>query len=209
MSRELPILYSHPMVRAIRNDQKTQTRRVIMPQPTRDANGMWHWRDCQWMDGGLGFPASGIADHARYKPGDILWVREAWRLVDYQYIDGIWSASVQFRADMAVGPRLFWAEGAANTYERIGWRPSIHMPRKAARLFLRVTAVRAERVQDITEADAMAEGAMPEPPFSFVKPYRRGFARLWDSINAKRGFGWEDNPFCWVYEFEEVKHAKG
>lgn len=178
-----PILFSTPMVQAIVAGNKTQTRRVIKLK------------------------------NPFHKPGDILWVRETWRLIYFDHIDGDWSASVQFK-DGAMGERLHYLKNGED--ERIGWRPSIFMPRAAARLFLRVTDVRVERVQDIREGDAMAEGA----PHCLGKSTCGGhderceaadpgrwYRMLWDSINGKREGGcyaWGKNPWVWVYTFERI-----
>ena len=87
----------------------------------------------------------------------------------------------------------------------VRWHPSIHMKKEAARIFLKVTNVRAERLRSITEKDAMAEGVFPEPPFSFPDTYCRGFQKLWDSL-AEESTNWSANPWVWVYEFERVDH---
>lgn len=111
-------------------------------------------------------------------------------------------------------PCAYKADGKEYPGEK--WRPSIYMPRKAARLFLRVTNVRVERLQDITEEDARGEGVKDpyeyQHPDYYDQPHLRGleinqsaFAGLWDSINAKRGFCWEVNPWVWVIEFERIK----
>jgi hypothetical protein len=92
-----PIFFNTPMVQAILEGKKTQTRRVMKPQPTMNETGMWTWKDCQWMDGGLGFPTSAISDHAPYRVGDTLWVREAFKTYDFQLIDGIWNCAVKYR----------------------------------------------------------------------------------------------------------------
>lgn len=212
-----PIIFSTPMVRAILDWRKTMTRRVLKPQPVIDSDGMWHWRDCQWMDGGLGFPASGIADHAPYQPGDLLWVRETWTPFGGTYL---------YRAN---------GGGAGGG----SWRPSIYMPREAARLFLRVKDVRVERLQEITEADAIAEG-VPDAlegnvgdevycptckgnglvgaahPITLVyygtectdcDTAVKRFRHLWDGINAKRAGGayaWDLDPWVWVVVFDRI-----
>ncbi|MGI6691178.1 MAG: hypothetical protein ACOX63_10145 [Christensenellales bacterium] len=209
-----PIIFSTPMVRAIMEGRKTMTRRVMKPQPIMDDGGMWHWKDCQWMDGGLGFPASGIDDYAPYKPGDTMWVKETWQHVDNgdENSGYVYKASENGKA---------WEKNAGGWK----WRPSIFMPREAARIFLWVTDVYAERLQDITEEYARVEGIRSywkaphnrESPFfwdedefykgndkaSFRKA-RDAFRDLWDSINAKRGYGWESNPWVFVYAFERI-----
>ena len=93
------------------------------------------------------FVKSGLEDgHGReisppYQVGQRLYCRESWRTVDYQYVDGQWSASVQYKADMSYGPRVFWADGEESTYERTGWRSPVTMPKSAARLWVTVANI--------------------------------------------------------------------
>jgi hypothetical protein len=119
-----------------------------------------------------------------YKIGDILWVRETWNCISY---DGKTIEKYWYKAD------------TDNASEK--WRPSIFMPREAARIFLKVTGVMVERLQDITEDDAKKEG------FSSMKEFyaREKFLHTWDALNAKRGHGWDANPWVWVIQFEAVK----
>jgi hypothetical protein len=127
-----------------------------------------------------------------YKPGDVLFVKETWRLVDFSYIDGEWSASVQYK-DGSVGTRLHFGEDGAG--QKIGWRPSVHMPREAARLFLRVAAVKVQRVQDIAEDEAKAEG------FDSISAFRN----YWDRESMrKRGADWYTNEWIFAYAFERI-----
>ena len=245
--RAKPILFSTSMVQAIMADQKSKTRRVMMPQPVMDEDGMWHWKDCQWMDGGLGFPESSIDDYARYQTGDILWVRETWRMYEKMVGKGEGCYLKQFYAYKAdegnpnVPKCCEWYDnikpldgGYHHEYKKGSWRPSIFMPREAARLFLRVTDVRVEQVQNITEEDALAEGVPDEWPMEpafcpkckgeglvgTLHPVSLGymeiecpqcvsgivrFSNLWDSLNAKRGYGWDSNPWVLVYEFERCE----
>ena len=172
-----PILFNTEMIQAILAGNKTQTRRVV-------PNDVY-----------LGF------DHestymARYQPGDILWVRETWAFVDghdYQTRDFyLYKATDKEAADNIGIDR---------------WRPSIHMPREAARILLRVTNVKVERVQDISEKGAQAEGVEKLPNGALCGTYRRGFEVLWDKLygNLKGGIdSWDENPFVWVYEFERL-----
>lgn len=113
-------------------------------------------------------------------PGDLLWVREAWALTD-QAGDHITDARVVYRA----------TDPDWETMEGWKWRPSIFMPRWAARIWLRIVSRRLERLQQITGEDAYREGC----------EYRNDFPVLWDELNAKRGVGWETNPWVWVIEF--------
>lgn len=221
--KEKPIIFSGPMVRALLQNRKWQTRRVMQPQPVMDESGMWRWKDCQWMDGGLGFPASGIDDYAPYLPGDILWVRETFGLLwgftkaEHKRL-GFESDGLEqycYQADSKEPFASFINEYGERMEMLIKWRPSIHMPREAARLFLRVTDVRVEQVQDIDLNDVHAEGIeirnyecdAAGHLLSFEDPTIQ-FRELWDGINAKRGFGWDANPWVWVYTFERIKTSE-
>ena len=228
-----PILFSTPMVQALLNTKpsvwpaqpidaskpcKSQTRRVMKPQPLFEIGkpGFWHWKDCRWM--------GRIADHAPYKVGDILYVREAWGCYTKSWFD---ATCFRYKADYPDGIKEYWYEPEKIHKEELPkWRPSIHMPREAARLFLEVKSVRVERLQDITEADAKAEGSfldrcecLPrkndktvfEMLFSqtqCVKVHGYEFKTLWNSINAKRGYSWKSNPWVWVYEFMRLPECK-
>jgi hypothetical protein len=180
---EHPILFSGPMVRAILEGRKTQTRRVIR-NPSRLVNLMMAGEAGEWCPYG--------------QTGDLLWVRETWAPNEVLPIADRPSGAAIYRAD----------ERYSAT-----WRPSIHMPRWASRLTLRLTDVRVQRLQEITGRDAVAEG-IEKVPAKNVPPELAGawsanetvfaFARLWDSINAKRGYSWDSNPFCWALTFEEA-----
>ena len=211
---ERPILLSGPMVRAILAGEKTQTRRVVKPQPqpfqSNDRPGRWWWFNIHrkgWPEGRI-HEAMLDAEIIPFCPygatGDRLWVRETlansgggW----YYAADGM-SLDPEGRALSLTG------QGKAGKW----YRPSIHMPRWASRITLDVASVRVERLQDISEADAQAEGAPIGEYFKddldggrLVKADRRlGFRVLWDSINAKRGYGWDVNPWVWVVEFRRV-----
>lgn len=205
-TKERPILFSTEMVKAILAGRKTQTRRVIKPQPHIDSEGMCKWRDCQWMaDGRIGFPVTAIEDYAPYQPGDVLWVRETWCY-------GSDTHTIMFDPEPLPGDIIYKADVGDLDNDIVKWRPSIYMPREAARLFLQVKDVKVELLQDITEADAIAEGIRQVDSRKWESSFRLGwfdspilaFKQLWDSINAKRGFGWEINPWVWVVEFEVV-----
>jgi hypothetical protein len=219
--KEKPIIFSTPMVQAILDGRKTQTRRVVKPQPEQGMKIIGpEWFEPTAVDRNgeevPGKPIFGIyADEddwglkVPYQPGDILWVRETWMPETEQ---GILTGGYIYKA-------------SNNRPEPDGelplkWKPSIHMPREATRIFLKVKAVRVERVQDITEKDARAEGAagyirLPDEddtPFTLeLSPLkdelhpRIAFRYLWDSLNAKRGYSWDSNPWVWVIEFERVE----
>jgi hypothetical protein len=218
---EKPIIFSTPMVRAIITGWKTQTRRVVKPQPedvrfcADSVDGDHYYDTARGSDTWL---------KSRYLPGDVLWVREMWRMQNYGYDPATCTyegQELQYRAD-------FTDEENARYGRRGGcapckWRPSIHMPRSAARIFLRVTDVRVERLQKITAEDCIAEGVfiewsdeLPQPSYmslayseTRVKPaFIKAYATLWDGLNAKRGYGWDTNPWVWVYTFEQVEDYK-
>ena len=205
--KERPIIFSGEMVRKILAGEKTQTRRVVKPQPTKDADGMWHWKDCQWMDGGLGFPVSGIADHSQCGiAGDRLYVRETGHTYHWD------KPRVVYRADYDDGAKPCRVRTQIETYEVGRWTPAIHMPRWASRITLEITNVRIERLQSITEEDAVAEGFEVtgwSPTFNDPDNIngiptftpRDNYAEYWDSLNAKRGFSWESNCWVWCIEF--------
>jgi hypothetical protein len=156
------------------------------------------------------------------KPGDILWVRETWTINDLGD-DENGEVIFSYKADDSsitknVSPELYEKLSEKLEYLEVfgngsNWLPSIHMPRDAARIFLRVTNVKVERLQDITEDDARAEGVLwerarkinqLETSDSIYDNAKAIFMRLWDSINAKRGYDWDKNPWVWVIEFKRV-----
>ena len=228
---ERPILFNGEMVRAILDGRKTQTRRVIKPQPATNnvdfldmvmgesSQLFWEW-DSRVNVVGRSF----LCPYG--KPGDRLWVREAHGLLcdlcldspcEYPEQNPCKNIYVQYRAESDDPyPGQWPAEEARGNPGAPKWRPSIHMPRWASRITLEVVAVRVERVQEISPLDATRESC-----FAFMRygpPIMGGiptllesrspieqFSRLWDSINAKRGFSWESNPWVWVVEFEVVE----
>ena len=209
--KERPILFSAPMVRAILAGTKTQTRRALAPDLFMSSGG------AVVRMASAGPATTGIREaHCPYwrEPGDRLWVRETWR----EWSDAAW----HYAADGLVLPKQrdrelaeFLAQRAPFTWESYTWRPSIHMPRWASRITLEVTGVRVERLQDISEADATAEGT---PCYVCDRPmdgrseddchcfHRRAAASdyrmLWESINGPGS--WDANPWCWVIEFRRV-----
>lgn len=187
-----PIIFSTPMVRAIMTGNKTQTRRIVNPQP----------------HGGIRssvFSRSGVEDghgkeiKKRYgSPGDILWVRETFA----RYPDGY----VVYKADFPDD-----GFGSEIVHLRTGkvfplvWKPSIHMPRRASRIGLEITSLRIERLNNISERDAIAEGCRAWKENGKVTDTAvNDFAHLWDEINLKRGYSWESNPFVWVITFQII-----
>ena len=192
-----PIIFSTPMVQAILAGRKTQTRRAVK----EDRRG--EWAAVNGVRNNSEYGASvpcylhretAVDDISRnimypkYDVGDILWVRETWSPVQ------VLPKRYLYKADAENG-----GEGDGLP---IRWRPSIHMPREAARLFLRVKGVRVERLQNISAEDCEAEGHFETAP---VEPRPRSwFSEVWDARNAKRGYGWDSNPWVWVYTFERI-----
>ena len=204
-----PILFSAPMVKALLSGTKTQTRRIIkLPtkkEYVRPDMGGW---EATTVGGEGCFYANGYAAPEKvaiwnqttgtcvvipYQIGDRLYVRETWATIKgYPRV-------IAYRADGCI---------AHTDLKNNRWRPSIHMPRWASRLTLEVTDVRVERVQDISEEDARAEGVGPlrhDGRMHNGLPASDGFADLWDSINEKRGYGWRKNPWVSVVSFKVHK----
>lgn len=237
--KERPILFSAPMVRAILDGRKTVTRRVVKPQPEnrgvmgvtrmlafkkRTGPDFWLWPNAK-------DEIQAMCPYGR--PGDRLWVREA---------HSIFQTHGQHRADDKRWgpwdglPTQLSADGTQIAYYREGfdrcdpgrWRPSIHMPRWASRITLEVTSVRVERLKDITEAGAIADGVDPNTGLRGDDDLTVGaimsalpsawrddqltpgaiarFILLWDTTNGKRPghINWNANPFVWVVEFKRI-----
>lgn len=208
-----PIIFSAPMVRALLDGRKTQTRRIVKPQPAANARytGI-HFAsdepDCWFFNS----PSGPCKVREAYAPGDRLWVRENWAKVPasaYRMSDGVVQTQSPTDAHMAA----IYAAGWDRSIPK--WKPSIHMPRWASRLTLVVTDVRVQRVQEISEEDAEAEGVFRHvAEHSLDKVYRderggtaiRYFSELWDNLNAKRGYGWDANP--WVVAVTFTVHQQ-
>jgi hypothetical protein len=207
-TRERPILFSGPMVRAILEGRKTQTRRIAKPY-TRGAeiidtytDGSIRYQVERWPNGVVAKPSLGCA--CKYgMVGDRLWVRETW------------SCPRQIGGSFVREKRMYKADELSPwlDYSSVVWKPSIHMPRQFSRLSLHLTAVRVERLQAITTQDALAEGIDEhghELQTEMARDHQRNrsaienFALLWDSLNAKRGYGWDVNPWVWVLAFRRV-----
>jgi hypothetical protein len=165
----------------------------------------------------------------KYKVGDILYVQETWK-VD-SVADHLLNMAIDFKALKSghsqaevictFAPDRY--KMFRKYYQKNGWQSPYFMPCEAARIFLRATNVRVEMVQDITELDALKEGVMGVPcshagcgvngcedcmNSGWIEPPQVEFMDLWDSINAKRGYGWDTNPWVYVYEFERVDKLK-
>lgn len=203
-----PILFNTDMVRAILDGRKTVTRRLIKPhfrpeecsfQIITEKHSGKYVR-IEYLD-----EYEDVTRHMNepYRPGDILYIREAWAFDTGDEGDEIGTGSFAYRADGSHSPNG-------------KWRPSIHMPKEAARIFLRVNGVRAERLQDIGTDETVDEGAVKKPHYvryggekclALHERYRHEFADLWDSTITPaelETYGWNANPWVWVIEFERI-----
>jgi hypothetical protein len=194
------------MVRAILEGWKTQTRRIVKPQPEWD--GKWFSWNGHAPGSKYGACAGNglhvlpaMATNCKYGvPGDRLWVRETFA---HQAAEYEWSAS----NSIPVVPAETWYRAdfadAESHNKTMPWKPSIHMPRSASRITLEVTGVRVERLQDISEADARAEGVDRHAPGEIADvAYRAPFRSLWGDINGAGS--WDANPWVWVVEFQRI-----
>lgn len=185
--KERPILFSGPMVRAILEGRKTQTRRIWKPRKIWqdecedgysmphfvDGDGEFHDQPCPYG-----------------QPGDRLWVRETWRVADGG------TKYYEYAADRSV------LREAVDEACCVKWKPSIYMKRAASRITLEVVAVRVERLQDISRGDAMAEGCPFANKADGGDP-RIWYSWLWNQINGDGS--WDANPWVWVVEFRKVE----
>ena len=183
-----PILFNTEMVRAILEGRKTLTRRLVKPQPTNPRFNNIGWLG--WDDG------HGYKMRQPYQPGDILYVRETW--AENPMVNG-YAYKAWFNTENGD------AEKADKLFE---WRPSIHMPKEAARLFLRVTDVQVERLQEITTAECVREGIPRKSLAEVGEAFTIGqFSDLWDSTIKKADLstcGWNANPWVWVIRFKRI-----
>lgn len=195
--KQRPILFSTPMVQATIRGRKTQTRRIFKPQPTEkhDQSG---YITALGKDGinyfGFKENETNIFDAIECpygQPGDVLWVRETFQQDGEDYL---------YKANCDINV--------------VGWKPSIHMPKSAARIWLRIANVRVERLQDISREDARAEGIEPINNTQFINYVdgtttyneRTSFYSLWESINGKESLS--SNPWVWVIEFERIEKSE-
>lgn len=217
--KERPILFSAPMVRAILDGTKTQTRRVVKPEGAHhlfpfldlpgNPTGEWAWCSSSHV----------VSKHIRCpygQPGDRLWVRETWQHSNFPLGPYDESCTVFYRADYM--DDLHGPDGEKSPEGRYrNWVPSIHMFRSASRILLEITAVRIERLQDINAADAKSEGIEGQFEDGPWRNYQRdghwfpegkdaapvmSYRTLWESINGPGS--WDANPWVWVVEFKRV-----
>lgn len=217
-----PILFNTDMTKAVLDGRKTATRRVVKPIPPENARLELIGDRRHAMDMSVEIP--GPDDHRIYTPpylpGDILYVRETWTKdvhgkyyfradFDSDYLDPCETLSGGYPESCAYHPGC---DGCERGPQQIRWHPSIHMPKEAARIFLRVTDVRVERLQDITVAGLQQEGILPEGYLSqfavMTSDCYERWKALWDSTVKPAVlslYGWDANPYVWVIEFERCE----
>lgn len=203
-----PILFNTQMVQAILEGRKTVTRRLVPFQPGQNPQWSGYIPDGHVLYGSNNVPAA----KSPYQPGDILYVRETWQFFPcFDCVKSMCDTTPLTYEDsdsVTEGCWIYKADYIEIDQKRVCWHPSIHMPKEAARIFLRVKDVRAEQLKHIRYFDCLAEGI----------PYRqmeddiiRDFAELWASTIKpadRASYGWEANPWVWVIEFEQISRKE-
>lgn len=208
--KERPILFSGPMVKAILEGRKTQTRRIVKAKdsdtsrcitlPTLMQNvNEWRLQDGRWF-GIDGYDTLVFCDCPYGQPGDRLWVRESHALL--AMMNGAEVCAYRASCDDNTFNYANEFTGHVHCIQVERWRPSIHMPRKASRITLEITEVRIERLNRIGDAEAMDEGVSGWVADERCETPRDGFRVLWESINGEGS--WAANPWVWVVEFKRV-----
>jgi hypothetical protein len=180
--KEKQILFSIEMVKAIIDGKKTMTRRVVKNIPL-DAEffGINYYGEFVFKTNIFDIEGKTFVIKPKYQVGDILYVKETWGEFNGKYF---------YRCDpLPLG---------------IKWKSARYMPRKAARIFLKVTNLSVERLQKISEKEAIKEGVMLVYNHILYNSCLDSFMCLWHDLNAKRGHGWDENPYVWVIEFERI-----
>lgn len=204
--KERPILFSGSMVQAILNGTKTQTRRVVQPQPIHKwGSGVSTLHHPDYFSAHVELPGEREYQWIRCpygKPGDHLWVRETHTFTETDgetYVEVHYPDETTRRCECSMDAAevaSLWIENREEGGDGAdNWRPSIHMPRWASRITLEIASIRIQQLSDISHADGKAEG------FDSLD----GFALLWDRINQKRGYGWHANPWVWAVEFKRLQ----
>jgi hypothetical protein len=206
-----PILFNTDMVKAILDGRKSCTRRIVKHDVEAILNSPYHKEHPEVEDeqiiSKLCIPP--------YQPGDILYVRETWQYLyeldgNEQIIEG--TGKYYYAATDTI-PFDTYVDASGVTHERVPWHPSIHMPKEAARIWLKVTNVRVERLQEITPQGAWKEGARCSclHPVPDCAGNKTAFVNIWNSTIKKSDidrYGWDANPWVWVIEFECEKPRK-
>ena len=219
-----PILFNTEMVRAIMDGRKSCTRRMVKPQPDEKHTYPLGFVTDSTEKKEVGCFGFGINEYGgsiqyakpQYQPGDILYVRETWERFE------CWNCDGDERGNCPKEPKKSVLDKTCGCYmyratDEISrdakWKPSIHMPKEAARIWLKVTGVRMERLQEITEVGIQKEGVEVDPKecagkFDFISELFLLFQRLWNSTIKKSDidrYGWDANPWVWVIEFERCE----
>lgn len=191
-----PMIFSAQSVRSVLAGLKTQTRRVIKPQP----EDVFDPAACPWL------------------PGDLVWVKETWAVMRMARVCGDWEAQgIAMLDSYAKRPANDFNESYHSIYQADGyepcegeaWRSPYFMPKWASRLTVKILTIEPQRLQDITEDDAVAEGysahhlARHAIYAKYAAKARDNFSYGWDSINKRRGWGWDTNPYVWAITFEK------
>lgn len=229
--KERPVLFGSEMVRAILREQdpKTQTRRLNGLDEINECPGEWHFI-AVFQDGYARFSNKQTGQEVTVKCpyggyGDRLWVKETFQTfrkdtaeeANNKFIAGqnlksvndliAWGNMPSGHGELGILYAADFGSWAYNTDSDLKpWKPSIFMPRKYSRILLGITEIRVQRIQDISEPDAQAEGTkyFGDIDYSRGITYRKRYSELWDKINAKRGHGWANNDWVWVIEFKKV-----
>lgn len=202
-----PILFNTDMVRAIQNDTKTETRRAVKVNTEFPLA-------CRVVENPIGLWTASRIIRPKYKVGDILYVRETWRYVyDLDEHESLIEESGRY-IYYADNPNPFstWIMPDGTKRDSMPWKPSIHMPKEAARIFLRVIKVEIERLQDMTLDDFLAEGIVLRPeafndPDNAYLQAKSEYAKVWNSTIKKSDlpeYGWDANPWDFVYKFKRI-----
>lgn len=213
----LPILFNTEMVKALLDGRKTCTRRKIPINIVNncdiDSDDKLH--SYQNSDG----CSINSQKLCQFHPGDVLYVRETWQVGEkVDYFDQVIEGTERYFYKAGPTPAFdFWVDsGTGEHKDHIPWKPSIHMPKKAARIWLKVTDVRVERLQEITEDGAKEEGAIdnrsfihsPDNEYNYIHTAKEHFIDIWNSTIKKSDidtYGWDVNPWVWVIDFERCK----
>lgn len=186
--KEIPILFSTPMVQAILAGRKTQTRRLISFPKDYDGKAVFNNHPFGLKYSSNEFDGCVKRLNSKWQKDDLLWVRES-----------------SCKNNTQTGwPYMYKASEETHYVNHIKWKPSIHMPKEAARIWLEVTNVRVERLHDISRGDCMAEGC-PFPNMAKETNPKAWFSNLWQSINGQES--WDANPWVWVVEFKVLSTA--
>ncbi len=218
----IPIIFSQAMVKAILEGRKTQTRREAKHQPKIDTGSGYVYVNEGYVFDIHNWKQPVMEQFCPYEPGDVLWVRENWAARNYDSLNGIYTIQYQATEDLKY-VRLNKPVDVSLTSlgGKQKWRPSIHLPKQAARIFLKVVNRRLEQIQEITTIDAKAEGVKKHSDFGSTgyvlytdqgKAYTDidavwSFESLWRSINGDDS--WDKNPWVWVIQFERIEKPEG